>query len=81
MPGSSSPRSNESPIGMRISAITAAATLAWQAIAAPFASATTSMQRAAAVKSAFEFAWDGYAQKCFGLDEVSPVSGTCHNPR
>ena len=38
-------------------------------------------QRAAAVKDAFTFAWNGYFKTCKGQDELEPVSNTCGNPR
>lgn len=38
-------------------------------------------QRAAAVKDAFTFAWNGYFTTCKGQDELEPVTNTCTNPR
>ena len=38
-------------------------------------------QRAAAVKDAFTFAWNGYFTACQGQDELEPVTNTCTNPR
>lgn len=38
-------------------------------------------QRAAAVKDAFTFAWNGYFSTCEGQDELEPVTNTCINPR
>ena len=42
---------------------------------------TVEQQRAAAVKDAFTFAWNGYFTTCKGQDELEPVSDTCTNPR
>ncbi len=44
-------------------------------------SPTTEQQRAAAVKDAFTFAWNGYSTTCKGQDELEPVTNTCTNPR
>ena len=38
-------------------------------------------ERAAAVKEAFAFAWNGYFTTCKGQDELEPVTNTCSNPR
>lgn len=38
-------------------------------------------KRAAAVKEAFEFAWDGYFTYAFPNDELHPVSNTYGNSR
>lgn len=38
-------------------------------------------QRAAAVKDAFTFTWNGYFTTCEGQDELEPVTNTCTNPR
>ena len=38
-------------------------------------------ERAAAVKDAFTFAWNGYFMTCKGQDELDPVTNTCSNPR
>lgn len=38
-------------------------------------------ERAAAVKAAFKFAWEGYVEQAFGHDEVRPVSGTMSDSR
>lgn len=38
-------------------------------------------QRAAMVKDAFTFAWNGYFKTCKGQDELEPVTNTCTNPR
>lgn len=38
-------------------------------------------QRAAAIKDAFAFAWNGYFTTCKGQDELEPVTNTCTNPR
>ena len=43
--------------------------------------ATVEQQRAAAVKDAFTFAWNGYFTTCKGQDELEPVTNTCTNPR
>ena len=43
--------------------------------------ATVEQQRAAAVKDAFTFAWNGYFTTCEGQDELEPVTNTCTNPR
>lgn len=43
--------------------------------------ATVEQQRAAAVKDAFIFAWNGYFTTCKGQDELEPVKNTCTNPR
>lgn len=43
--------------------------------------ASTPADRAAAVRKAFEFAWDGYYRFCIGDDELHPVSNTCGNSR
>lgn len=43
--------------------------------------ASTPAERAAAVRDAFEFAWDGYYRYCIGEDELHPVSNTCGNSR
>ena len=37
---------------------------------------TLDQERAAAVKDAFTFAWDGYFTTCKGQDELEPVTGT-----
>ena len=42
---------------------------------------TVEQQRAAAVKDAFTFAWNGYFTTCKGQDELEPVTNTCTNPR
>lgn len=42
---------------------------------------TVEQQRAAAVKDAFTFAWNGYFTTCKGQDELEPVTDTCTNPR
>ena len=42
---------------------------------------TVEQQRAAAVKDAFTFAWNGYFTTCEGQDELEPVTNTCTNPR
>ncbi len=42
---------------------------------------TVERQRAAAVKDAFAFAWNGYFTTCKGQDELEPVTNTCTNPR
>ena len=42
---------------------------------------TVEEQRAAAVKDAFTFAWNGYFTTCQGQDELEPVTNTCTNPR
>ena len=42
---------------------------------------TVEEQRAAAVKDAFTFAWNGYFTTCKGQDELEPVTNTCSNPR
>lgn len=44
-------------------------------------SSTVEQQRAAAVKDAFTFAWNGYFTTCRGQDELEPVTNTCTNPR
>lgn len=44
-------------------------------------STTVEQQRAAAVKDAFTFAWNGYFTTCKGQDELEPVTNTCSNPR
>ena len=44
-------------------------------------SSTVEEQRAAAVKDAFTFAWNGYFTTCKGQDELEPVTNTCSNPR
>lgn len=44
-------------------------------------SSTVEQQRAAAVKYAFNFAWNGYFTTCKGQDELQPVTNTCSNPR
>ena len=38
-------------------------------------------ERAAAVKDAFTFAWNGYFTTCKGQDQLEPVTDTCSNPR
>ena len=38
-------------------------------------------ERAAAVKDAFTFAWNGYFTTCKGQDELEPVTNTCSDPR
>lgn len=38
-------------------------------------------QRAAAIKDAFTFAWNGYFTTCKGQDELEPVTNACTNPR
>ena len=47
----------------------------------PVASPSTAAERAAAVRDAFEFAWDGYYKYCIGHDELHPVSDTCGDSR
>ena len=42
---------------------------------------TVEQQRAAAVKDAFTFAWNGYFTTCKGQDELEPVTNQCTNPR
>ena len=42
---------------------------------------TVEEQRAAAIKDAFTFAWNGYFTTCQGQDELEPVTNTCTNPR
>lgn len=32
-----------------------------------------------AVRDAIRHSWNGYAESCFGQDEVNPVSGSCEN--
>ena len=44
-------------------------------------SSTVEEQRAAAIKDAFTFAWNGYFTTCHGQDELEPVTNTCTNPR
>ncbi|KAJ8608233.1 hypothetical protein MRB53_039764 [Persea americana] len=36
-------------------------------------------ERRLAVAEAFQHAWDGYSQYCFGYDTLNPVSNTCEN--
>lgn len=50
--------------------------------ASPAASAaySTPAERAAAVKEAFEFAFNGYWKYCKGHDELHPVTNTCGDP-
>lgn len=47
----------------------------------PVTDTTVEQQRAAAVKDAFTFAWNGYFPTCKGQDELEPVSNACTNPR
>jgi hypothetical protein len=37
------------------------------------------VERLNAVRDAIRHSWNGYAEHCFGQDEVNPVSGTCEN--
>ena len=45
------------------------------------AGSVVEQQRAAAVKDAFTFAWNGYFTTCRGQDELEPVTNTYANPR
>ncbi|TKA28340.1 Mannosyl-oligosaccharide alpha-1,2-mannosidase 1B [Salinomyces thailandicus] len=46
-----------------------------------FGAANSSQDRAAAVKEAFQFAWDGYYQYAFPNDELHPISNSFSNSR
>ncbi|MCJ1473758.1 maturation of Asn-linked oligosaccharides protein [Lambiella insularis] len=47
----------------------------------PVTNSTVEQQRAAAIKDAFTFAFNGYFTTCEGQDELEPVNNTCTNPR
>ena len=52
-----------------------------RALRARQSNSATEQERAAAVKDAFTFAWNGYFTTCKGQDELEPVTNTCSNPR